>query len=213
MSYPTARRILEELHFLDIVDITSVSDYANSEVKITLKPEYQWFKNDEFRELTKEVSEEQKLEKDRREESGTINKETGTLDIEAETSSVTDNPTDQTAHDNIQNTSIDNTLLECDTVTCHTLKKNLPHTQRKNIFTGTINKEENDSQENRLSTDMTDPNHHYEPAENKRDYIEGVSYTKNSNHSVTERGHSPAAEIDDSIINSNKVQSLNRSDS
>ena len=62
MSYPTARRILEELHFLDIVDITSVSDYANSEVKITLKQEYQWFKNDEFRELTKEVNEEQELE-------------------------------------------------------------------------------------------------------------------------------------------------------
>ena len=124
---------------------------------------------------------------------GTINKETGSLDSEAETNSDTDNPTDQTAHDNIQNTSVDNTLLEYDTVTCHTLKKNLPHTQRKNIFTRIINKEENDSQENRSSADMTDPNHHYEPAENKRDYIEGVSYTKNSNSSVTERGHSLAS--------------------
>lgn len=208
MSNPTARRILEELHFLDIVDITSVADFANSEVKITLKQEYQWFKNDEFRELTKEVGEEQEPEKDRKEESRTINKETWSLDSEAETSSDTDNPTDQTAHDNIQNTSVDNTLLACDTVTRHTLKKNLPHTQGKNIFTGTINKEENDSQKNRSSTDMTYSTYQREPVENKRDYIEGVSYTKNSNSSVTERGHSPAAELDDSIINNNKVQSL-----
>jgi 16S rRNA G966 N2-methylase RsmD len=219
MSYPTARRISEELHFLDIVDIASVTDYANSEVKISLKQEYQWFKNDEFRKLVKEVSQEQEQEeKDRREESRTISKflSKEPLDKEAETSSDTYNSTDQTAHDNIQNTSVDNTLLACDTVTCHTLKKNLPHTQRNNIFTGTINKEEDDSQKNRSSTDMTDPNHHYEAAENKRDYIEGVSYTKNSNSSVTERGHSPAAELDDSIINNNNnnnVQSLNRCDS
>jgi hypothetical protein len=220
MSYPTARRILEELHFLDIVDIALVADYANSEVKITLKQEYQWFKNDEFRRLTKEVSEEQQKqeqeEKDRREESRTISKSLSkeSLNKEAETSNDTDNPTDQTAHDNIQNTSVDNTLLACDTVTCHTLKKNLPHTQRKNIFSGAINKEENDGRENKSSTDMTDPSHHHEPVENKRDYIEGVSYTKNSNSSVTERGHSPAAELDDSIINNNnKVQSLNRCES
>jgi Fe2+ or Zn2+ uptake regulation protein len=79
MSYPTARRILEELHFLDIGDITSVADYANSEVNITLKQEYQWFKSDEFRNLVKEVNEEQKQEQeeqDRREESRNISKET-----------------------------------------------------------------------------------------------------------------------------------------
>jgi hypothetical protein len=217
MSYPTARRILEELHFLDIVDITSVADYANSEVKITLKQEYQWFKNDEFRKLTKEVSEEQKPEKDRREESRTISKSLSKefLDKQAENSGDTDNPIEQADHDNIQNTSVDNSLLACDTVTCHTLKKNLPHAQKKNIFFGAIDKKENVSLGNRSSTNVTDSCCHHEPTENKRDYIEGVSYTKNSNSSVTERGHSPAAELDDSIINNNnnKVQSLNRSDS
>jgi predicted transcriptional regulator len=211
MSYPTARRILEELHFLDIVDIASVAEYTNSEVKITLKQEYQWFKNDEFRKFVNEVNEEQESEP-RREESRTDSKETESSDKRAETNSDTDNLTDQTDH-NILNT-VNNTLLACDTVTCHTLKKNLPHTQRKNIFNEAIDKKEDVSLGNGSSTDMTDPSHHHESAENKRDYIEDVNYTKNSNSSVEERGHSPAAELDYSIINNNnKVQSLNRSDS
>jgi hypothetical protein len=176
MSYPTARRIMEELHFLDIVYSESVAEYANSEVKITLKEEYRWFKNDEFRRLAKEVNVEQK------ENQGVVFGHAGKssskelLDKEDIPGSETDNPTSQSKH-NFQ----DHTLLACDSVTCHTLKKNLPHTQTKEIFSEIINKKEIGDQENRSCADPIPANYSHKSAENNRDYIEEVNYTNRSN--------------------------------
>ncbi|HZD33831.1 MAG TPA: hypothetical protein VE130_01385, partial [Nitrososphaeraceae archaeon] len=198
MSYPTARRILEELHFLDIVDIASVAEYTNSEVKITLKEEYQWFKNDEFRRLTKEVNIEQK--ENQEVEFSTTSKSSSKelLDKEAVTICDTDNATSHTDH-NFQG----NTLLACDAVTCHTLKKNLPHTQEKDIFSEIINKKENDDQENRSCADPTPTIHLHKPAENNRDYIEEVNYTKRSNRNDSIAGRDAEQEYSIAKYNNN----------
>jgi hypothetical protein len=194
MSYPTARRIMEELHFLDIVYIESVAEYANSEVKITLKEEYQWFKNDEFRRLAKEVNIEQK--ENQGVEFSTIGKSSckELLDKEAVTSSDTDNAASHTDY-NFQG----NTLQACDTVTCHTLKKNLPHTQGKEISSELIDKKKDDDQENRSCTDPTPTIHLHKTAENNREYIEEVNFAKRSNRNNSIAGRD--AEQEYSIAN------------
>jgi hypothetical protein len=204
MSYPTARRIMEELHFLDIVYIESVAEYANSEVKITLKEEYRWFKNDEFRRLAKEVNVEQK--ENQGVEFSTSGKSSSNelLDEEFVTNSDTDNPTNQTDH-NFQG----NTLLACDSVTCHTLKKNLPHTQGKETFSEIINKKENDVQENRSYADPTPPIYPHKPTENNREYIEEVNYTKCSNRKDTNSIAGRDAEQDSIANYSNYNNNIN----
>jgi hypothetical protein len=208
MSYPTARRILEELHFLDIVDISSIADYTNSELKIILKEEYQWFKSDEFKALMEEVNKEEEQEEARRENS-TISKQTESLDKDTGINGKIKNPTD---NHKIENPSVDDTMPACDTVTCHTLKKNLPHTHRENIFSGAIGKKENDGQDNRLSTDMTDLSHHHQPTENNRDYIEEANYTKSSNRVNPAGGGDTGQEHSIINYNNNNEQLIDRDD-
>jgi hypothetical protein len=55
VSEPTARRTMREFHALKIVDISAVTQYSNAELKITLRPEYDWFKSEEFKSLRTRV--------------------------------------------------------------------------------------------------------------------------------------------------------------
>jgi hypothetical protein len=51
ISEPTARRTMREFHALKIADISAVTEYVSSELKITLRSEYSWFKTEEFKSL------------------------------------------------------------------------------------------------------------------------------------------------------------------
>jgi hypothetical protein len=46
-----AKKTMTELAALEIVDISSIAGYSNSEFKITLTKEYSWFKSQEFKEF------------------------------------------------------------------------------------------------------------------------------------------------------------------
>ena len=51
ISEPTARRTMREFYALKISDISAITEYTNAELKITLRPEYDWFKTEEFKGL------------------------------------------------------------------------------------------------------------------------------------------------------------------
>jgi hypothetical protein len=51
ISSPFAKKTMRELAALGIVEISGVASYSNSELKITLKDEYKWFKNQDFQKL------------------------------------------------------------------------------------------------------------------------------------------------------------------
>lgn len=51
ISAPFAKKTMRELAALGIVDISTVAGYNNSELKITLKDEYGWFKDQDFHKL------------------------------------------------------------------------------------------------------------------------------------------------------------------
>jgi hypothetical protein len=51
VSPPFAKRTMRELGALGIVNVSAVAGYNNSELKITLKEEYSWFKEGQFKEL------------------------------------------------------------------------------------------------------------------------------------------------------------------
>jgi hypothetical protein len=51
VSQPVARRTMREFHALGIADLSAVGEYGNSELKITLRSEYNWFKGKEFEQL------------------------------------------------------------------------------------------------------------------------------------------------------------------
>jgi hypothetical protein len=54
VSQPIASRTMRELAALGIAYISTVSTYENSELKIKLKPEFEWFKSQEFLKLKEE---------------------------------------------------------------------------------------------------------------------------------------------------------------
>jgi hypothetical protein len=51
VSQPVARRTMREFHALGIADLSAIGEYGNSELKITLRSEYNWFKGKEFEQL------------------------------------------------------------------------------------------------------------------------------------------------------------------
>ena len=51
ISSPFAKKTMRELAAVGIVEILGVASYSNSELKITLRDEYKWFKNQDFQKL------------------------------------------------------------------------------------------------------------------------------------------------------------------
>ena len=51
ISSPFAKKTMRELAAVGIVEISSVTGYSNSELKITLRDEYKWFKSQDFQKL------------------------------------------------------------------------------------------------------------------------------------------------------------------
>jgi hypothetical protein len=44
VSQPVARRTMREFHALGMADLSAIGEYSNSELKSTLRSEYNWFK-------------------------------------------------------------------------------------------------------------------------------------------------------------------------
>jgi hypothetical protein len=124
VSEPTARRAIREFHALGIADISTVAGYANTELKMTLRSEYDWFKSKDFEQLRHE----EEVHLCHGNEDGKINS------IVTERSSASGEEPDlphpssfykSDQIDNNKNNTVD--MEACDVnYTCHTLKINSP---------------------------------------------------------------------------------------
>ncbi len=137
ISQPIATRTMRELGALGIVKISTVGNYENSEYKIKLNPEFEWFQSSEFLKLkeeyipTEEDDDENQLDSiDKCNEHTVIsNKEIPDLSKSSSNHDVL-SFSDNNCQDNKDNGNMET----CDNTACHTLKQNPPsgETQVKN---------------------------------------------------------------------------------
>ena len=123
VSEPTARRTMREFEALGIADISAVAGYVNTEPKMTLGSEYDWFKSKDFEQLRREEevhicygNEDGKINDIIAEQSLASSEEPDLLPSSSYGSNQMDNSKNNTAH-----------MEACDNNnTCHTLKINSP---------------------------------------------------------------------------------------
>ncbi len=132
ISQPIATRTMREFNALGIADISAVGNYENSELKITLKPEFEWFRGKEFLNLKEgyvpsDDDEDESDLTDRHNESIADDEEDANTNLPASP------PPNQ--HNNNQDTNDNNgnvKMESCDNNFCHTFKQNLPPEEHKN---------------------------------------------------------------------------------
>jgi hypothetical protein len=122
ISRPIATKTMRELDALGIVKIFTVGNYSNSELKIKLKSEFEWFKSSEFIKLKEEFVPTYEDEN----QADSVNELKGEDDLSNLSSN---NNLSSFVDKNCQNKE-DNDRKEeeaCDkNIICHTLKRNLP---------------------------------------------------------------------------------------
>jgi hypothetical protein len=144
ISQPIATKTMRELEALGIVYISTVSNYENSEYKIKLRSEFNWFKSAEFLKLKEEFipAEEKEEFVPCSEEENDTDAQTDCIDEFNENTVTLEKDNDDLSNSSpncrissfIDNDSQDNNEKvdkeACDHKICHTLKQNLPSEQR-----------------------------------------------------------------------------------
>ena len=119
VSSPTAKRAMRELHALKMVDISTVAGYSNAELMITVRDQFKWIKDNEFKELWNksnckikgEPEEQDQVSNDKAQASEAVEKATD--HTSKEEPEVFGDPSPKDAE-------------ECDIHSCHTTKANPP---------------------------------------------------------------------------------------
>ncbi len=124
ISQPIATRTMREFNALGIVDISAIGNYENSELKITLRPEFEWFRSQEFLNLKEGFV----PIDDNYDELEPIDRHIEKIVDDANTNSFTSPVPNQ---DTI-NSNGNNQMESCDNSFCHTLKQNLPPEAHEN---------------------------------------------------------------------------------
>jgi hypothetical protein len=123
ISQPIATRTMREFNALGIVDISAIGNYDNSELKITLKPEFEWFRGKEFLNLKEGY-----VPSDDDESDFTDRHNENIDDDDANTNLFTLPPPNQDTINNNGNVKMES----CDSNLCHTLKLNSPPKAHEN---------------------------------------------------------------------------------
>lgn len=180
ISQPIATRTMREFSSLGLAEISSVSNYENSELKIKLNSEFEWFRSKEFLDLKEDF-----VPSDEDKDNANDNKENVSALFPIKDDLVAIN--DEEQQDNI---GFD--IGSCDNEVCHTLKGNQPPEAHKknNQSISCINSSQTE-QEIELQQSKESDNLLY----HKED-IQNDSLYKNSNQDTT---NNPCINIDQSF--------------
>jgi hypothetical protein len=129
LSQPTATRTMRELDALEIVDISAISEYGNSELKIKLKAEFVWFKDPEFLKLKEDFipAEDKDFENRQNDSIDEINEDVVNNNGACDLSESFENLNSILSFANTKDDQKNNNSKACDNnELCHTFKPNPP---------------------------------------------------------------------------------------
>jgi Zinc-binding dehydrogenase len=179
ISDPTTRLTIREFEALKIVDISTISGYANAELKATLRSEFDWFNTEEF----------EKLREGFIPASETSNKNNSNNNSNEDDQCQITNPSFQPKSES--NESNYNTEEACDLLQSHTLKANSPPQRgtRNDVLTGNEKERKEERTINSLnepSTENTESTEKSESIGGSKGKIENQSeYCKDDNEDLT----------------------------
>jgi hypothetical protein len=127
ISQPIATRTMRELEALKIGKVSNVTNYTNSEYKIKLKSEFNWFKSSEFSKLKEEFVPAEEDGDDKNQFDSIDEHNENIIKIDKDNYDLSPNYSISSFIDNNSQESKENRNIEaCDRLICHTLKQNLP---------------------------------------------------------------------------------------
>ncbi len=186
ISQPIATRTMREFSSLGLAGISSVSNYENSELKIKLKSEFEWFRSKEFLDLKEEFVPGDEVNDDANDDKENVN---ALFQIRDDLVAITD-------EEQQDNWGFD--CGSCDNKVCHTLKGNPPpETHKKNNQSISCINSSQTEQEKELQQSKESDNLLHD-----KEDIQMTSSSEKSDQSTT---NNPSINIDVSFKEKNKT--------